>query len=98
MIDPVIRDDLIRADEEGREARRQQWIEERAEEMLDDVDEVQDLLAIHEFDAGGYWLARLLVDVIARDPASWSQAERHVYEWIYAEALAEAKARMEDGE
>ena len=98
MIDPVVRDDLLRADEEGRKARRQQWIQERAEDLLDEPDEVQDLLACYDFNVSGYWLARLLVDVMKRDPDTWSQAERKVYEWLLDEAAYEVEARMRDGE
>ncbi len=95
MIDPVVRDDLIRAEEEGRAAALDEQGEALVDEMLKDAEQVGYLLCA--LPPAGHWLARVVAAIYRRGYASWSPDERRLFVALRDDARVEAEARLRDG-
>ena len=95
MIDPVVRDDMLRAQVEGAAARQQEWVEARAEDLLDDMDEVEDL--IRYSDSGLLARAMALVLVELGPARQHTAAQKVALDLLRVLAREEVECRMRDG-
>jgi hypothetical protein len=96
MIDPVIRDDIMRAHSEGTAARQQEWVEARAEDLLDDVDEVEDLIRYSNSGLLAQALAMVMVELSRIRQRTCAQDI--ALDLLRVLAREEVECRMRDGE
>ena len=94
--DPVIRDDIMRAHSEGATARQQAWVDARAEDLLDDVDEVEGLL--RHSDSGLLARAMALVLVELGHARQLTTAQKVALDLLRVLAREEVERRMRDGD